>query len=108
MTIAQAFNLAFVSWKAVQEKEKDETNMNGKCISERQTKYEESECEESDLNEKFCNSEYGCVNIGCDEVCVKELNLLIDLDSPGDSLDEKFLVNIETDKSRDMDKEFSK
>jgi len=108
MTIAQAFNLAFVSWKEVQEKEKDETIMNGKCISEKQTKSEESDCEECDLNEKFCNSEYGCVNTGCDEVCVKELNLLIDLDSPGDSLDDKFLVNIETDKSRDMDKEFSK
>ena len=60
MTVAQAFNLAFVSWKDTQEKKKESVKVNENVASVPQPQQSEAEAEE---------------------------RLLIDLRSPGASLD---------------------
>ena len=62
MTVAQAFNLAFVSWKDTQEKKKESVKVNENVASVPQPQQSEAGAE-------------------------GEERLLIDLRSPGDSLD---------------------
>ena len=112
MTIAQAFNLAFESWKDSQEKNKDAITLNGNCIIKKQINADEIKSEESFSNEKSSNSEKGRKDKNWDETSIKEQSPLIDLSSPGDTLDDKtqsaFLVNIEDDETKEMNDEFSK
>ena len=107
MTIAQAFNIAFDSWKETQEKEKEDiVTIFKNCKIKEQTKSDEND---SDETTQSANGYY--TNKDCDEPYIVEQNFLIDLSSPGDSLDDKTssasLVNIETNKTEDMDEKFS-
>ena len=107
MTIAQAFNLAFQSWKENQEKEQDAATMNGNCISKKQTKSNETQTLESVKNKSFGNA-----NCDTEVANIDETHLLIDLNSPGDTLEDKttsaFLVKIDPDETKDMDDNFSR
>lgn len=112
MTIAQAFNLAFESWKDSQETDTDAIPVNGNCFNKKQTNSDEIKSDESFSNENSSNSEKGCRNKNWEEMSIKEQSPLIDLNSPGDTLDDKtpsaFLVKIETDETEDMNEKFSK
>ena len=112
MTIAQAFNLAFQSWRESQEKDKEETMlMNGNCISEKD-KSAENELLGKCVNEKTNDMKNAHGNKAYDETSIDEEDLLIDLNSPGDTLDNKtastVLVNIGINDTQDMDENFSK
>jgi len=112
MTIAQAFNLAFQSWRESQEKDKEETMlMNGNCISEKD-KSAENELLRKCVNEKTNDMKNAHGNKAYDETSIDEEDLLIDLNSPGDTLDNKtastVLVNIGNNDTQDMDENFSK
>jgi len=109
MTIAQAFNLAFESWKESQEKKKDALCVNGNCLNNSI----ENDSDEVSVKHKFSEAtcqkekEFTGQNFG-----EKDENLLIDLNSPADTLDVKtpkdFLIKIETEETEDMDANFSK
>ena len=112
MTIAQAFNLAFQSWRDNQEKDKEAALMNGKCISQKEAKSVDNESLEKSVKEKTSHPENGLSNKDSDEASLDEDDPLIDLNSPGDTLDDEtpspFLVDIATNDAKDMDKNFSK
>ena len=92
MTVAQAFNLAFSSWKDNQEKKKE--NGNRKCDHPSSIKLNKQSCTENSEDE----------------------NLLIDLRSPGDTLEDKTLTKTvllridsrDTEHEEDMDHSFAK
>ena len=102
MTVAQAFNLAFASWKDTQEKKKDSLQ-NTKVVNK---------CDEQQSSIKM-TLEMNHTAVSED---LEEENLLIDLRSPGDTLDNFFpanlLVKIDSkdiqEDSYEMDKTFGK
>jgi len=102
MTVAQAFNLAFASWKDTQEKKK-ESLQNTKVVNK---------CDEQQSSIKMTLE----MNQTSDREDLEEENLLIDLRSPGDTLDNLFpsnlLVKIDSkdvqEDSYEMDKTFAK
>ena len=112
MTIAQAFNLAFESWKESQEKKKDALCVNGNCLNNSI----ENDSDEVSVKHKFseatCQKEKDFTGQNFGENFEKDENLLIDLNSPADTLDVKtpkdFLIKIETEETEDMDANFSK
>ena len=112
MTIAQAFNLAFESWKEKQENEKEVALMNGNCISENERKSVNNESLEKHVNEKdsYLENQFGKKDN--DKTCIDEDDPLIDLNSPADTLDDEtspvFLVDIANNDTKDMDENFSK
>ena len=102
MTVAQAFNLAFASWKDTQDKKK-ESLQNTKVVNK---------CDEPQSSIKMTlemNQTPGCEDL-------EEENLLIDLRSPGDILDNvfptNFLVKIDSkdvqEDTYEMDQSFGK
>jgi len=112
MTIAQAFNLAFESWKEKQESENEIALINGHCISEKEKKSVRNESLEKNLNEEASYLENYFGNKDNDKTSIEEDDLLIDLNSPADTLDDKtspvFLVDIVNNDTEDMDENFSK
>ena len=112
MTIAQAFNLAFESWKEQQENEKEAALMIGNCISEKERKAVNNKSLEKPMNEKesYLENQFG--NKDNDKTSIDEDDPLIDLNSPADTLDDKtspvFLVDIANNDTKDMDENFSK
>ena len=112
MTIAQAFNLAFESWKEKQENEKETALINGNCISEKERKSVRNESLEKYVNEEASYLENYFGNKDNDKTSIEEDDLLIDLNSPADTLDDKtspvFLVDIANNDTEDMDENFSK
>ena len=108
MTIAQAFNLAFESWKDSHEKDNDSISLNESCINKKQTNLDEVNLDESFSNENSSNSEKGCKDKNWDETNIYEQSPLIDLNSPGDTLDDKtpsaFLVKIGADETEKFSK----
>ena len=104
MTVAQAFNLAFASWKDTQEKKKDSLP-NTKVVNK---------CDEQQSSIKMTLEMNETSGRGGEDL--EEENLLIDLRSPGDTLDNLFpanlLVKIDSkdvqEDSYEMDKTFGK
>jgi len=111
MTIAQAFNLAFESWKQNQGKEKEDAFLNGKSISKSEQSCNENESQEHFMKLRLNDGKNDPANKDSDETSNDEDDL-IDFNSPGDTLDDKtssaLLVNIETEETKDMDENFSK
>ena len=121
MTIAQAFNLAFERWKDAQEEKKDaqeekkdqHVTLNGNLPTLQGNSSNSNKIPDSPSNA----IQHTCEITEHDEEIDKnddihEENLLIDLNSPGDTLDSDipkiFPLGLDISHKEDMDKRFSR
>lgn len=110
MTIAQAFNLAFDSWKESKENNKEESPINDKIVNESYVNFVDESSEDFLAKQAVLQTTPDCTKENSKTI-EKEENFLIDLSSPGDSLDvpqHQFLFKIKTEEIEEMDAKFSK